>query len=81
LSHICFKNPNFFLCPICDWESRVWIQGFVCKAGALPLEPHLQPILLWLFWRWGSYELFTQTCFPASWCHPSKWLRLWLAGF
>jgi hypothetical protein len=25
----------------------------VCKAGALPFEPHLQPILLWLFWRWG----------------------------
>jgi hypothetical protein len=24
-----------------------------CKAGALPLEPHLQSILLWLFWRWG----------------------------
>jgi hypothetical protein len=23
------------------------------KAGALPLEPHLQSILLWLFWRWG----------------------------
>jgi hypothetical protein len=27
----------------------------VCKrkAGALPLEPHLQSILLWLFWKWG----------------------------
>jgi hypothetical protein len=24
-----------------------------CKAGALPLEPHLQSILLCLFWRWG----------------------------
>jgi hypothetical protein len=24
-----------------------------CKAGALLLEPHLQSILLWLFWRWG----------------------------
>jgi hypothetical protein len=23
------------------------------KAGALPLELHLQFILLWLFWRWG----------------------------
>jgi hypothetical protein len=23
------------------------------KAGALPLEPHLQSILFWLFWRWG----------------------------
>jgi hypothetical protein len=23
-----------------------------CKAGDLLLEPHLQSILLWLFWRW-----------------------------
>jgi hypothetical protein len=22
-------------------------------ASTLPLEPHLQSILLWLFWRWG----------------------------
>jgi hypothetical protein len=25
----------------------------VCKVGALLLEPHLQYILLWLFWGWG----------------------------
>jgi hypothetical protein len=25
----------------------------VHKADALPLEPQLQSILLWLFWRWG----------------------------
>jgi hypothetical protein len=31
-----------------------------CKAGTLLLEPHLQPILLWLFWRWGSHELFAR---------------------
>jgi hypothetical protein len=29
------------------------------KAGALPLELHLQSILLWLFWRWGIWN-----CFP-----------------
>jgi hypothetical protein len=23
------------------------------KAGALLLEPHLQSILLWLFWKWS----------------------------
>jgi hypothetical protein len=28
------------------------------KAGTLPLEPHLMSILLWLFWKWGSHELF-----------------------
>jgi hypothetical protein len=31
-----------------------------CKAGTLPLEPRLQSILVWLFWRWESHELFTQ---------------------
>jgi hypothetical protein len=24
-----------------------------CKAGIVLLEPHLQSILFWLFWRWG----------------------------
>jgi hypothetical protein len=28
----------------------------IFKASALLLEPHLQSILLWLFWRWGSRE-------------------------
>jgi hypothetical protein len=28
------------------------------NAGDLLLEPHLQFILLWLFWRWWSLELF-----------------------
>jgi hypothetical protein len=28
--------------------------GFcACKANAVPLDPHLQSILLWLYWRWG----------------------------
>jgi hypothetical protein len=38
-----------------------------CKAGALPLEPHLQSILLWLFWRWGSLDHD-----HASLSHPSS---------
>jgi hypothetical protein len=37
-----------------------------CKTGTLPLEPHLQSILLWLFWRWGSYKLFAWT--GLKWC-------------
>jgi hypothetical protein len=28
------------------------------KAVTLLLEPHLQPILFWLFWRRGSHKLF-----------------------
>jgi hypothetical protein len=27
-----------------------------CRGGALPPEPHLQSIMLWLFWRWGFGE-------------------------
>jgi hypothetical protein len=30
-----------------------------CKAGTLLFEPHLQSILLWLFWRPKSHELFS----------------------
>jgi hypothetical protein len=29
------------------------IRLHACKVGALPLEPHRQSILLWLFWRQG----------------------------
>jgi hypothetical protein len=28
------------------------------KAGAFLLKPYRQSILLWLFWRWGSSQLF-----------------------
>jgi hypothetical protein len=38
--------------------SEGWDQGLnsglcTCKAGTVLLEPHLQPISFWLFWRWG----------------------------
>jgi hypothetical protein len=32
-----------------DWSLHSGLQA--CKAGTLPLEPHLQSTLLWLFWR------------------------------
>jgi hypothetical protein len=33
--------------------------GFhTCKAGGL--EPYLQSILLWLFWRWDLMNFFSQ---------------------
>jgi hypothetical protein len=35
------------------WDQSLNSGLFTCKAGALLLEPCLQPILLWLFWRWG----------------------------
>jgi hypothetical protein len=47
-SVICIMSDFFFF-----WGGMgVW----TCKAGALLLEPHLQSILFWLFWRWGSWE-------------------------
>jgi hypothetical protein len=35
------------------------------KAGALPLEPCFQSILLWLFWRWGSTPQSGQMICPG----------------
>jgi hypothetical protein len=32
---------------------------YTCKVGILPLEPHFQSILLWLFWRWGLANYFS----------------------
>jgi hypothetical protein len=29
-----------------------------CKAGTRPLEPLLQYILVWLFWRWDLRTVF-----------------------
>jgi hypothetical protein len=48
-----FGKFLFLFCLFFFW----WDQGFnsglhTCKAGALPLEPHLQSIWLWLFWGW-----------------------------
>jgi hypothetical protein len=45
--------------------------GFELRAGTLVLEPHLQSILPWLFWRWESHELFAwaglgTTILPSS---------------
>jgi hypothetical protein len=38
------------------------------KAGALPLKPHLQSILLWLFWRWGLVNHLPRLA--PSWYSP-----------
>jgi hypothetical protein len=41
----------------------------VCKSSALPLEPSLQPFLLWLFWRCGL-------TFCSGW--PGPWSSYFL---
>jgi hypothetical protein len=33
-----------------------------CKAGVLLIEPHLQSIFIWLFWRWSSQTVCP--CWP-----------------
>jgi hypothetical protein len=38
-----------------EFELRAF---FTYKAGASSIEPHLQFILLWLFWRWGLAKYF-----------------------
>jgi hypothetical protein len=46
-----------------------------CKSGALPLEPHLQSILLWLFWRWyfmNYLPLLALNCDPPDLSLPSS---------
>jgi hypothetical protein len=39
-----------------DWSLNPGLSTY--EAGTQLLKPHLQCILLWLFWRWGSYKLF-----------------------
>jgi hypothetical protein len=60
---------NLFLCIFFFFRwGRGWeLRALHCKAGSLSLEPHLQFILLWLFWRWGLVKYFS---WLASNCHP-----------
>jgi hypothetical protein len=44
---------------VCMWNWGLNSGLWACKVGALLLEPHLQSILLWLFWKWGL-----PNCFP-----------------
>jgi hypothetical protein len=47
------------------WEERTGLRfelraSEACKAGILLLEPHLQSILLWLFWKWSLVNCFSR---------------------
>jgi hypothetical protein len=57
----------FFIFSLLFGETGLWTQG---KAGALPLEPHLQSILLWLFLEMGVSAL---NCDPPDLSLPSSW--------
>jgi hypothetical protein len=57
------SGKKIFKCGIslrvCIWFFFFWCYWglnsglHACKKGTLSLETHLQPILLWLLWRWG----------------------------
>jgi hypothetical protein len=86
-----------FVLLFCFW----WGWGLnsrlhVYKAGALPLELYLQPIFLWLVWRWSLENYFpglflncdpTDLSFPPNleWqalaIVPSYWLKWGLKNF
>jgi hypothetical protein len=55
--HILFTYTTLFF----GWYWGLNSGLHTCKAGALP--PHLQFILLWLFWRWGFHKLFARAGF------------------
>jgi hypothetical protein len=44
----CKLKPKTFFWWYWGLSSNSWL--CICKAGALSIEPHLQPFLLWLFW-------------------------------
>jgi hypothetical protein len=41
------------ICFVFWWDWGLNSGLHIHKASVLLLEPHLQSILLWLFWRWG----------------------------
>jgi hypothetical protein len=57
-----------------SWDCGLNSGFHFCKAGALPLEPHLQSILVWLFWKWGSHYLprLASNCHSSDLSFPSS---------
>jgi hypothetical protein len=58
------RTKNKFDCTVfCCCGTGVLNSGLhTCKAAALLLEPHLQPILLWLFLELGSASWVISAC-------------------
>jgi hypothetical protein len=81
--------PTLYLVSNFFFSSFWWDLGFnsglhTCKAGmCLLLETHLQSILLWLFWRWGSFKLFAWAGFKprSSWVARITGMSHWHLAF
>jgi hypothetical protein len=46
------------------------------QSSAQPLEPYLQSILLWLFWKWGVINNFSRWFWLSSWFQFPQYLGL-----
>jgi hypothetical protein len=62
-----------WLCGCCG--TGVELRASSYKAGVLPLETHLQPILRWLFGGWGLLKYLLGLAFNCDPSHLS--LGLW----
>jgi hypothetical protein len=53
-----------FIYLLWDWGLN---SGFrICKAGAVPLEPQLQSISVWLLWRWCISNYLPGLAWPET---------------
>jgi hypothetical protein len=70
-----FRN-TLFLLSFFFFSGGLWfdLRAHTSKAGILLLEPHLQPILFWLFLEMESKELFAWIGLElwSSWSLPPK---------
>jgi hypothetical protein len=49
--------PSYLLIFFYSWQHWGLNSGLCpCKAGAVPVESHLQSMLVWLFWRWSLWN-------------------------
>jgi hypothetical protein len=71
-----YSNFSVLSCCLWNWALN-FNQGFLLeKAGPLPLEPYLQFILLWLFWRWGLWNYLPKlalNCNSLAVSLPNSW--------
>jgi hypothetical protein len=68
------RNSDFFYFSVCCWFGVCWhLQSSHSTTWATP-----ESILSWLFWKWGSCELFAQADLESgsSWPQPDKKLGL-----
>jgi hypothetical protein len=72
------QHSAAFVCLIYEWNWCLHSKLWDCKANALPLEPHIQCILLWLFWNSVSQPISSgSNSDPMSVSQVSRILYEW----